>query len=438
MVLVASGVDAGLPWHYGDPLAEQRRLDRGDGVVDLSNRDVLTLEGPDRTRYLDLISTGRCADLKPGEAACAYLLDPQGHITYDLHVVATEDTLWLWTEPGRGAPLAAWLEQRKFRLNVVASHRPDIALVWRADPPARLADPTAGPVGATVSPTGRSPAATPGLSSPGSRSPAASPGLSSPGSRPDPWPVRRGPDSLGGAEWFVPRSDLAAVLATASPAGTWAWEARRIAAGVPRIGVDTDERTIPNELGVPSAAVVLDKGCYPGQETVARVHNLGRPPRRLVRLHLDGSAETFVAPQTPLHLIAAAQPLPASPAALTDSGAAVQRQDTVLPHKELVDGRESDPGAVPQLEGVDRPHQELAANGPAGHPVGYLGTMAYHWEDGPIALALVRRDLRDDSYLVAGSVAASIEPLVAADAGLHIRSDRPLLKLKPNRRGLLR
>jgi folate-binding protein YgfZ len=361
LVEVASGVDAGLPWHFGDPLAEQRRLERGDGVVDLSNRDVLTLTGPDRARYLDLVSTGRCADLQTGQAASAYLLDPQGHITYDLHIVAAQDTLWLWTQPGRGAALAAWLEQRKFRLDVVATHRGDVAIVWLADPPAPLAD-------------------------------AATPALSTPESPTGPWPVRRGPDSLGGAEWFVPRSELAAALSSASPAGTWAWEARRIAAGVPRIGVDTDERTIPNELGVPSAAVSLDKGCYPGQETVARVHNLGRPPRRLVRLHFDGSAETFVPPGAPLHLV-------------TPTDAQSPAADPAEP-----------------------------AHGPAGH----LGAMAYHWEDGPIGLALVRRDLPDDSRLAAGSVACSMEPLVAADAGLHFRSQQPFLKLKPGRRGLVR
>ena len=89
----------------------------------------------------------------------------------------------------------------------------------------------------------------------------------------------------------MPRSELAAYVEGRAGAGTWAWEALRVAAAVPRIGHETDHRTIPQEVGWVPAAVHLDKGCYRGQETVARVHNLGRPPRRLVQLHLDGSAD---------------------------------------------------------------------------------------------------------------------------------------------------
>ncbi len=78
-----------------------------------------------------------------------------------------------------------------------------------------------------------------------------------------------------------------------APAGFDAYEALRVEARRPRFGVDTDHRTIPNELQWLRTAVHLDKGCYRGQETVARVHNLGRPPRRLVLLHLDGVSEVL-------------------------------------------------------------------------------------------------------------------------------------------------
>ena len=82
------------------------------------------------------------------------------------------------------------------------------------------------------------------------------------------------------------------VAAGVRPAGVWAYEAHRVAARRPRLGVDTDERTIPHEVGwIGAAAVHLDKGCYRGQETVARVHNLGKPPRMLVLLHLDGDGD---------------------------------------------------------------------------------------------------------------------------------------------------
>jgi folate-binding protein YgfZ len=173
--------------------------------------------------------------------------------------------------------------------------------------------------------------------------------------------VRRGSDSLGGQEVFVPRDALADVLADYRPAGTWAFEARRIAAGVPRVGLDTDHRTIPNEIGLLDVAVHLDKGCYRGQETVARVHNLGRPPRRLVRLHLDGSVDALPEPGAPLEL--------------------------------------------------------------DGKAVGMVGSSARHYELGPIALGMVKRNTPVDAELLADGIAAGQEALVDPEIGLHVRPD---------------
>ena len=135
-------------------------------------------------------------------------------------------------------------------------------------------------------------------------------------------------------------------------AGLWAYEAVRVAAGRARVGVDTDHRTIPAEVDLIAPAVHLDKGCYRGQETVARVQNLGRPPRRLVLLHLDGSDSELPATGDPV----------------------------------LMDGRE----------------------------VGRVTTAARHYELGPIALAVVKRSTPADAGLVAGGVAASQEVLVPA------------------------
>jgi folate-binding protein YgfZ len=154
-----------------------------------------------------------------------------------------------------------------------------------------------------------------------------------------------------GVESFVPRADLEDVLA-GPVAGVWALEALRIAHGQPRLGLETDHRTIPHELGWLETAVHLDKGCYRGQETVARVHNLGRPPRRLVLLHLDGSESVL--------------PEPGEPVLLGD------RQ------------------------------------------VGTVTSAARHYELGPIALALVKRSTPADETLLAGGVAAAQEVLVPA------------------------
>jgi folate-binding protein YgfZ len=135
----------------------------------------------------------------------------------------------------------------------------------------------------------------------------------------------------------------------------WAFEALRIAAHVPRLGLDTDHRTIPHEVGWIETAVHLNKGCYRGQETVARVHNLGHPPRRLVLLHLDGSEDRL-----PVH---------ADPVTAADA------------------------------------------------QVGFVGSAARHYELGPIALALIKRTVPVDATLQAAGIAAAQQVIVAPDAG---------------------
>jgi hypothetical protein len=145
-----------------------------------------------------------------------------------------------------------------------------------------------------------------------------------------------------------------------TPAGMWAFEAARIAGRVARPGLDTDHRTLPHEAGMIETAVHLNKGCYRGQETVARIHNLGHPPRRLVFLHLDGSADR----------------LPAHGSAITV---------------------------------------------PDGNQVGFTGSAARHFELGPIALGLVKRAVPVDATLLADEIAAAQEVVVPPDAGANVR-----------------
>ncbi len=310
-VLATHGPDAGVAWHYGNPTAEGRALDAGEGVVDLSNRNVLRVSGSDRLRWLHSLTSQVFERLAPGAANSAYVLSPNGHIEHALYGVDDGDTYWAWTEPGHGADLVAWLDSMRFMMRVEVALAEGYGLVWRPGAP-------------------------------------AGEGLH-----------RAGADSLGGYETFVPRDAVNALVSAARPVGTWAYEARRIEVGVPRIGVDTDDRTIPNELGVPSPAVALDKGCYRGQETVARVHNLGRPPRRLVRLQLDGSLSE----------------LPALGAELLSEGKVVGR----------------------------------------------VGASSRHHEQGPIALALVKRGVALDAPLLADGIAAAQEVLVDPEAGVHFR-----------------
>jgi tRNA-modifying protein YgfZ len=311
-VVAETGPDVGVPWHYGDPMREQRLLTGGEGVVDLSHRGVITVTGPDRLTWLHSLTTQYLEGLAPGRGVTALVLSPHGHIEHMLYGVDDGETFWAHTEPGSAPALATWLHSMRFLMRVEVADRSDeYAVVW-----------SAGHVAGEHL-------------------------------------VRVGPDSLGGRELFVARDRLGDVMSRGPRTGTWALEARRIAVGVPRIGLDTDHRTIPNEIGLLGVAVDLDKGCYRGQETVARVHNLGRPPRRLIQLHLDGSVDALPVPGSEL----------------------------------LLDGR----------------------------AVGFVGGSARHFELGPIALGLIKRGTSVEAPLTVDGIAAAQEPLVDPDIGLHVR-----------------
>ena len=231
--IIDQGIDTGLAWHYGNPVTEARAMASGTGLVRLSNREIVEISGLDRLTWLHSLTTQKLDHLQPGEATTALILNPQGHVEHALNGVDDGERMLAWTEPGRAAAVVEFLDRMRFMSRVEVTHRTDLTLAWF-----------------------------------GHQVPVA-----------DGW-VRRDSE-LGGSDVFLPTD---AELPEATPVGTWAYDAARIAAGIPRIFVDTDHRTIPNEIGL--VGTHLDKGCYRGQETVARVHNLGRPPRRLVLLHL--------------------------------------------------------------------------------------------------------------------------------------------------------
>jgi folate-binding protein YgfZ len=326
LAVPATGRDAGVAWHYGDPLREQRRLVTGAGVIDRSNRDVLVVPGQDRLGWLHSICSQHVTGLRDGDATEALVLSPHGHVEQHWQVTELDSTVWLDTEPGAAAEVLAYLRKMQFLKRVEPA---DVSAAWAVVS-------VVGPATPTV-------LALAGLPVP---EPAGRASRIDGGGfvRRMAWP---GPDA---ADLVVPRPRAAGmvdalVAAGASHAGLWAFEALRVAAHRPRLGYETDHRTIPHEVGWIGTAVHLDKGCYRGQETVARVQNLGRPPRRLVLLHLGGEAD-----------------------ALPPPGTAVE-----------YDGR----------------------------AVGFLGTAVHHYELGPIALAVIKRSIPDDAALqVAGQAAA--------------------------------
>lgn len=335
------GLDAGVPAHFGAPLREGRALAEGKAFVDLSTWGVVTVSGPDRLRWLHSLSSQGVDRLAALEATRTLFLDLQGRIEFDARLIDDGDTSFLIVEPHHAAALAAWLDSMRFMLRVEVK---DATAEWAV-------------VGSNAAWT-----------------------LPVQGQGPrwvDPWPhVQPGGypyavvEGHPGAEndWrldLIPRQAWPEVAqrlvseAGLSPAGLMAAEQLRVAAWEPSQAHEMDHKSIPHELDLLRTAVHMNKGCYKGQETVARVHNLGHPPRRLVFLDLDGMEHTVPSP-----------------------GATV-----------MADGR----------------------------TVGAVTSAVLHHEAGPIALAVIRRNVDPSLALLVQdgdtSYAAAQTIIVAPDAG---------------------
>lgn len=293
-VLVEHGPDVGAVWHFGEPNKEQRVLDEGLAWADLSHHEIIAIAGEDRLTWLHSLTTQFLENLSTNQWISALILDPQGHIEHQFNLVDDGSTTWLTLDPGRAEPLIQHLQKMKFMMRVEVRDVSDEYALLRL------------------------------------------PGIA---------------DDLGGPYSIVPRSDLeqwrARLNESAIQVGTWALDAQRVAARRPRIGFETDHKSIPNELGLLNKSVHMNKGCYRGQETVAKIANLGAPPRRLVLLHLDGSVVT-----------------------IPNVGADVEKD---------------------------------------GVKVGFIGTIARHYELGTIALAVVKRNTPLDATLMIEGIPASQE-----------------------------
>ncbi|MGH3759789.1 YgfZ/GcvT domain-containing protein [Actinophytocola sp.] len=336
--------DQRVPWHYGDPFAEQRAAARKVAVVDRSHRELIAVTGEERLSWLHLVISQHVSELPADTGTEALVLNSQGRVDAHLVLAYEGETVWLDTEPGAAATgarggrvaLLEYLESMVFWskvtprdataeravLSVVGPETPELlTTVGLPLPEADYGVATGGAVGTDVI------------------------------VRRMPWPGALAADLL------VPRTSLAEwwarlTEAGARPMGSWGFEALRVEAVRPRLGVDTDERAIPHEVGWVHVAAHVAKGCYRGQETVSKVHNVGRPPRRMLLLHLDGSPE--VLPET------------------------------------------GDPVVLGE------------------RTVGRVGSVARHHELGPIALALVKYSVPTDAELLAGVddrvVQAAIDP----------------------------
>jgi len=323
--------DEGVAAHYGDPMREQRVMSERPTLVDRSNRGVIKVTGPDRLSWLHSLTSQHLERLSPGSTQQALVLSPQGHVEHHLTLTDDGSATWIHVEPHTAKALADYLNSMRFMLRVEVEDLSDslgVATIvgeWGGGQPPH---PRGGPGG--------------------------SPPL---GDAAEAKAVMQGPF---GTDLIVEPDVLGKLAATYPVAGLWAFEAARIAAHVPRPGLDTDHRTLPHEIALIETAVHLNKGCYRGQETVARIQNVGRPPRRLVFLHLDGSVDRL-----PAH------------------GAPITTED--------------------------------------GAEVGFVGSAARHYELGPIGLGLVKRTVPADAALLADGVAAAQEVIVSPDAGANVK-----------------
>ena len=333
-----SSADAGVAAHYGDPMREQRTLATAVGLVDRSNRDVVAVPGEDRAGWLHTLTTQYLSDLSENQGSELLVLSPHGHVEQHAHVTEDGTTAWLDTEPGAGAGLLRYLEMMRFFTKVEPrAATGELAVLSLVGPGA--SDVVGGLAEPRVS-------AVPGPKFTAGAVPAQPTSV---------YDVRAYGGGLArrvplGIDLLVPRESKTAVIKELGVplAGLWAYEAIRVERRMPRLGWETDHRTIPAEAGFVAHAVHLDKGCYRGQETVARVHHLGRPPRRLVLLHLDGIA-------------------------------------------------------------TDQPPAQGTPVTSADRQVGFVGTAVRHHDLGLIALAVLKRNVPDDAPLRVGESVAAVD-----------------------------
>lgn len=311
---------AGVAWHYGAPLVEQRAAEEGSAVVDRSLRKVIKVAGPDRLTFLHTLLSQKLDDAPAGFTARALDLDGQGRVLHAMDVAVTDDAVYLDVASGQFDSLLTYLQRMIFWSQVTVEEAP-LAILTVLGAPLSLADAVF--------------------------------------TRTVPW-AQESELAAARQDFAVPRERLEDAVAELEAqggtlAGLMAYTAERVRAREPELAADLDAKSIAHEVpqwigrGDAVGAVHLEKGCYRGQETVARVENLGRSPRVLVMLHLDGSVP-------------------------------------VLP----------EPGA------------EVTAG---GRTVGRLGTVVDDKDFGPIALALVKRTALAQPGIVlqVGDAAATVE-----------------------------
>lgn len=346
--------------HYGNPFQEQAYLAQGFGFTDLSHFEIVTVAGPDRVKWLHNLTTCPFEQMQPNECRQMLILDPHGHIEHQALAMDDGDLLYLLLEPGTAEPLLEFLNKMKFMMRVELQLHENTQVIGVITKRGELLPQQVSNLSGAV--------------------------LN------DPWPEVLS----GGAHYGVLDSDhpaterkryyllflnaeetalehaVGTLIETGyKVAGLQAWEAQRIIDWLPNFQgeVTFGERVLPHELDLLRTGVHLEKGCYRGQETVAKIVNLGKPPRRLAFLYLEGPEGDLPVPGTTIEF--------------------------------------------------------------RGRPAGVITSVARDFESGPVALALLKRNVPSDAVLELGEfVATSVEIVSIAGKSSVSPETRPGAELR--------
>ena len=305
----------GATAHFGDPSGEQWALEGGRALVRRPDLAVIAVSGADRLTWLTSLASQIVTGLVPGVSRELLILSPEGRVEHWAGASDDGEALHLIVERSDLSGFVAFLDSMRFALRVAVSER-DVAVFSSVRAGANTPESVAGLPGHLWTWEDPWPGVVEGGAAyfqgerhPGARTPMMFHAVSRQAADEFEAAWLAGGAASGAAEAHAAPSSAppGARSSTPSPAGGkrrragyLAWEAMRIAAWKPRLGRETDARAIPPEVDWLRSAVHTSKGCYRGQETIARVINLGRPPRRLTYLQLDGSRGDLPAPGTPI------------------------------------------------------------------------------------------------------------------------------------------
>lgn len=269
-----------VPATFGEFEAEYAALRSTAGVMDAPHRGVLAITGADRLDFLDRIVTQDLGELKPGTACESFILNRKGRIDGDLLLVELGDRMLVESDLHQMEVIAAALDEHLFTEDVtiqdassqhhqIAIHGPGaIDLLQAARDCGGVNSPR--PFEAMVIEIGSAEVVVV------RRDQVGDPGLSLI------IPLQRAED--------VWNALLEAAAGKGRPAGWYAFNTARIEAGTSLFNLDFGSMNLPHETGVIDRRVSFKKGCYPGQEIVARTENLGRPRQILRGLRPPGDA----------------------------------------------------------------------------------------------------------------------------------------------------